>query len=192
MENLPTSKSSLVDMNTYLKLRITEPVRLIKDFGPTWYESNLKEQYKTIVRNETRKHQMEELLTNSTVMDSMEVDIRKEVSKVILSAKLPVMLEDLSMGKVSPNAPVIIEMDLTAAATQRKKTMVELEQSEIARKKSEEARAEADNAYREKMKLSPAEFVQIEVAKRYSEVCAKKEVHCIINANGNSSVLLQR
>jgi hypothetical protein len=95
---------------------------------------------------------------------------------------------DVNMGKALPDAPVIAEMNNTAAQQQRKKTEVQRKLAEDSRLQAEQSRAAADNAYRESMKLDAAQFVQLEAIKRYSDAC-KESKNCVI-VQGSAPVLV--
>ena len=60
----------------------------------------------------------------------------------------------------------------------------------VANVQAEQSRANADNAYREQMKLDAAQFVQLEAIKRYSEAC-KESKNCVI-VQGTTPVLVGR
>lgn len=188
-DDLPTKKQSFIDFNSYLKIRITDPVRMVKDFKFTgeektawwyWYEQSIKEQYRTIVRNVSRQHVMEDILSNPDTIQSMETSIRAEMDKLIKEINIPIVIVDLSLGKASPNKTVMEEIDETARQQQRVKSENERIQAENSRKSAEIARAQADNAYRVNMNLTTSEFVALESVKRYSEACKYQTAHCII------------
>lgn len=188
-DDLPTKKQSFIDFSSFIKIRITDPVRLVKEFKYNnadgqawwyWYEQSIKEQYRTIVRNVSRQHVMEDILSNPKTIQDMETAIRTEMDKLIKEINIPIVIVDLSLGKASPNKAVMEEIDETARQQQRVKSEAERLQAENSRKAAEEARASADNAYRLKMNLSTSEFVALESVKRYSEACKYQTAHCII------------
>ncbi|MEW5735563.1 MAG: SPFH domain-containing protein [Thermodesulfobacteriota bacterium] len=167
--DLITSNTMPIDFASYLKLRILDGVVLIRNFGGKWYDANIKEQYRTVVRNVARKYSFDAILTRPEVIDQMEADIRQELTKILKSIKIPVVVEDLSLGKATPNGPVMDEINKTAAAQQQKKTQDELAAAQVARKFAEEKRAEADDAYRVKMGWSPSEYLQYMIADMYAK-----------------------
>lgn len=188
-DDLPTKKQSFIDFKSYLKIRITDPVKLVSDFKFTggdpqewwsWYKHSIQEQYRTIVRNVAREYLMEDILTSPTAINEMESKIRTEMDKLIKEIGIPIQITDLSLGRASPNGPVMAEIDATASQQQRIKTEQARELAEKSKKDAEIARAEADNAYRTRMNLSSQEFVALEAVKRYSHACAQKDSHCVI------------
>lgn len=123
---------------------------------------------------------MEDILTSPTAINEMEAKIRAEMDKLIKEIGIPIQITDLSLGRASPNGPVMAEIDATASQQQRIKTEQARELAEKSKRDAEIARAEADNAYRTRMNLSSQEFVALEAVKRYSHACAQKDSHCVI------------
>ena len=184
-DDLPTKKQSLIDFNSYIKLSITDPVKMVKDFRYTedsnlWYESALKEQYRTIVRNVAREYTMEDMLTSSIVVQEMETKIRVQMDALIKEIGIPVKLVDLSLGSIKPNQAVMAEIDNTAANQQRIKTEVARKEAEDSRKEAEIARATADKAYQEELGLNSSQIVQLQIAKMYSDACSKSAT-CVLS-----------
>lgn len=185
-DDLPTKMQSLIDFSSYLKLKITDPVLLVEKFRYVddgqniWYNSALKEQYRTIVRNIARNYTMESMLTDSVTVNTMETEIRAEMDKYIKSIGIPVMLKDLSLGAIRPNQAVMAEIDNTASQQQRIKTEIARNEAEISRKDAEKSRATADKAYQEELGLSSNEIVSLQIAKVYADACAKSAT-CVIN-----------
>jgi regulator of protease activity HflC (stomatin/prohibitin superfamily) len=179
-----------VDFKTTLQVQITDPVRIVSQYGDHWYKNNIERQYQALVRDEARKYTMNQLLTGADVPVQMEKNIRAGIDALIKSRNLPFVVTDLSIGRAVPNKNVLDQIDLTAAQQQRSKTMVEQEHAEINRMKAEQARAAADNAYREKMSLSPDQFLQLESIKRYSESCAKGTNCTFMFGATNTSMLV--
>lgn len=190
-DKLSTSNNNFVNYNSYLNLRITNSPELLQKFGVDWYQNNLQEQYRTIVRNSVRNYTFESLLTNPDTTDAIEKQVKTAMVKLIDELKIPVKIADVSLGKATPNKSVQDEMDETARQQQRVKTMKEKSladiseqngriQSEKSRKEAEELRAVADNAYLKKMGLTPEQFVQLQYIKQMSEACSNEKSNCII------------
>ncbi len=193
-DDLPTQMQSFIDFNSFLKIRIVDPVTMVKSFGYTgnndtwlnWYKYYLKEQYRTIVRNESKKHKMEDILVNPATTDEMETSIRKQMNELIASIKIPVILEDLSLGRAMPNKAVQEQIDATAANQQLIKVMDARTLAENARENSEIASAKADKAYQLQLGLSTADVMKLKVANIYADACAKSQCTLIL---GNTPVL---
>jgi hypothetical protein len=170
-------------------LQWKDPAELVKKFGyKDWYQHNLKEQYRTIVRDVTKKYQMTPIMTDPTTLATIEKEIAEQFRAHITSTGLHVALINVNMGKALPESAVIVEMNNTAVQQQSIKTQNQRKLAEDSRMKAEQSRANADNAYRKEMSLDAAQFVQLESIKRYSEAC-KESKACVI-VQGNTPVLV--
>src|SRR5258708_39924523 len=186
---LPTADNNFINYNSYIVLQWKDPAYHVKTFGyEKWYEHNMKEQYRTIVRDVTKKYQMTPIMIDPPTLQNIEGEIAGQFRKHIQSTGLHVALINVNMGKALPDKPVIDEMNNTAAQQQRRKTEVQRKLAEDARKDAETSRANADNAYQLAMKLTTAQFVQLEAIKRYSDAC-KSSSHCVI-VQGSAPVLV--
>jgi regulator of protease activity HflC (stomatin/prohibitin superfamily) len=189
LDHLATADNNFINYNSYIVLQWKDPAYLVTNFGTSnWYEHNLKEQYRTIVRDVTKKYQMTPIMTDPATLQSIENEIAMQFRKHIEATRLHVNLINVNMGKALPDAPVIAEMNNTAAQQQRRKTEDQRKLAEDARLQAERSRASADNAYREQMKLDAAQFVQLESIKRYSEACRETK-NCVI-VQGSAPVLI--
>lgn len=191
LDHLATADNNFINYNSYIVLQWKDPAYHVKNFGyEKWYEHNLKEQYRTIVRDVTKKYQMTPIMIDPPTLQNIEGEIAGQFRKHIQSTGLHVALINVNMGKALPDKPVIDEMNNTAAQQQRRKTEVQRKLAEDSRLQAEQSRANADNAYRQQMKLDAAQFVQLESIKRYSEAC-KESKNCVI-VQGSSPVLVGR
>ena len=191
LDHLATGDNNFINYASYIVLQWKDPAELVKKFGyEKWYEHNLKEQYRTIVRDVTKKYQMTLIMTDPATLASIETEIAAQFRKHIATTGLHVTLVNVNMGKALPDGPVIVEMNNTAAQQQRKKTEVQRKLAEDSRLQAEQSRANADNAYRESMRLDAAQFVQLESIKRYSDAC-KDAKNCTI-VQGNAPVMVGR
>src|SRR5215471_3554878 len=191
LDHLSTADNNFINYASYIVLQWKDPADLVKKFGTDkWYEHNLKEQYRTIVRDVTKKYQMTPIMTDPATLQAIEAEIAAQFRKHIQSTGLHVNLLNVNMGKALPDKPVIAEMNNTAAQQQRRKTEIQRKLAEDSRLQAEQSRAAADNAYRESMRLDAAQFVQLEAIKRYSEACRETK-SCVI-VQGNTPVMVGR
>lgn len=189
LDHLATADNNFINYASYIVLQWKDPAYQVKTFGEgKWYEHNLKEQYRTIVRDVTKRYQMTPIMTDQRTLQSIETDIADQFRKHITSTGLHVTLVNVNMGKALPDTPVIAEMNNTAAQQQRRKTEDQRKLAEDSRLQAERSRAAADNAYRESMHLDAAQFVQLESIKRYSEACREGK-NCVI-VQGEAPVLV--
>lgn len=191
LEHLATNDNNFINYSSYIVLQWKNPAELVKKFGyENWYENNLKEQYRTIVRDVTKKYQMTAIMTDPATLASIEQEIADKFKKHIQTTGLHVSLINVNMGKALPDAAVVTEMNNTAVQQQRIKTEKQRKLSEDSRLEAEQSRANADNAYREQMKLDAGQFVQLEAIKRYSAACMESK-NCVI-VQGSTPVLVGR
>lgn len=120
----------------------------------------------------------------------IDEEVTIALQELIKGSGLPVQILGVSMGRAKPNDVVLAQMNETAAQQQRKKTLIEATAAEAERKKEQIAKAEADNAYRNAMGLSPTMFIQLEQIKRFSEACAAQGNVCVVNAGGSASPVM--
>ncbi|SRR5260221_1009928 len=191
LDHLATGDNNFINYASYIVLQWKDPAILVKNFGDKegWYTHNLKEQYRTIVRDVTKQYQMTPIMTDPATLQKIEGEIATQFRKHIETTGLHVTLLNVNMGKALPNETVIAEMDNTAAQQQRRKTEVQRKLAEDSRLQAETSRASADNAYREHMRLDGAQFVQLEAIKRYSDACGHEGASCVI-VQGNAPVLV--
>lgn len=174
LDHLPTADNNFINYASYIVLQFTDIADNVRKFGPErWYEHNLKEPYRTIVRDVSKQYNMTAIMTDPNTLAAIEKDIAARFTAHIKQTGLHVNLITVQMGKALPDAAVIVEMNNTAVQQQRKKSEVQRKLAEDSRLEAERARAAADNAYRNSMGLNPEEFVRLEGIKRYSEACAK-------------------
>ena len=183
VDDYSSSDNILLDFESTIQYRITNSVRLVNEFGEGWFDNNIKQQYLAIVRDAVKKRTMTAMMSDTKTAADVDAEITVALTALITEAKLPIVLLGVSMGRAKPNEAVLLQMNETAAQQQRQKTLVAATVAEIDRKKEQVAKAEADNAYRNAMGLSPDMFIQLESIKRWSEACLKATT-CVVNPNG--------
>jgi len=189
MPHLATNDNNFINYASYLVLQWSNAAENAKKFGlSSWYENNLKEQYRTIVRDVTKQYQMTAIMTDPETLQKIELEVSNRLNIVIAETGLKVKLLNVNMGKALPDAAVITEMNNTAVQQQRKKSEIQRKLAEDSRLQAEQSRALADNAYRESMHLDAEQFVRLEGIKRYSDAC-KESKYCVI-VQGNAPVLV--
>jgi regulator of protease activity HflC (stomatin/prohibitin superfamily) len=135
---------------------------LVSRFGPHWYVNNVKEAFRTIVREEVQKYPLFELTTKPATRTKLQDAIDQEVrSKIIEKNKMPVVLNRVVVGSILPPKGVLEQTAETIKQEQRRITMIEFQKAEEAREKAEKQRGIADRAYREHLGLSAPEFVDL-------------------------------
>lgn len=189
LEHLATNDNNFINYASYVVLQWSDVAENAKKFGVNkWYDNNLREQYRTIVRDVTKQYQMTSIMTDPLTLQKIEGDVTSQFKAHILKTGLRVTLINVNMGKALPNPSVITEMDATAVQQQRVKTETQRKLAEDSRLQAEQSRASADNAYREFMHLDAQQFVQLESIKQYSAACRETK-SCVI-VQGNTPVMV--
>ncbi len=135
---------------------------LISRFGPNWYQNNVKEAFRTFVREEVQKYPLFQLTTDPTTRTKLQDAIGREVqTKIIDKQNLPIRLVRIVVGSIMPPKGVLEQTAQTIIQEQRRITMVEFQKAEEAREKAERQRGIADRAYRESLGLTAPEFVDL-------------------------------
>jgi regulator of protease activity HflC (stomatin/prohibitin superfamily) len=180
-DDLSSADNILLDFESTIQFQFTNSVSLVKNFGAEgWFENNIERQFMAIVRDAVKKKTMTQMMSDVEAASAVDKEVTDALQKLVVDAKLPLRILGVSLGRAQPNENVLAQMNETAAQQQRKKTLIEAEAAEIQRKKEQIAKADADNAYRNSIGLSPEQFIQLEQIKRYSETCAKST--CIIGS----------
>lgn len=135
---------------------------LVSRFGPHWYVNNVKEAFRTIVREEVQKYPLFELTTKPATRTKLQDAIDKEVRlSIVEKHKMPLVLNRVVIGSILPPKGVLEQTAETIKQEQRRITMIEFQKAEEAREKAEKQRGMADRAYREQLGLTAPEFVDL-------------------------------
>ncbi len=171
MDDTMTKDGVPIDFHAIMTLQVTDSVALISTFGDKWYENNLMEPFRQMVRQAVRKRGMNETAISTTALDEIDAEINDALIAFIELKKLPVKLVTMTVGRANPPDSVKHQRIETATQEQRIQTEQQTKLAEDQRKQAEESRASADNAYREAMHLSPDQFIQLETIKMQHAVC---------------------
>jgi hypothetical protein len=114
------------------------------------------------------------LMSNRAVTDSIEVLMKKYMENYIadLSKKkgeMPVTVNNIIIGKGTPNEQMKKEMDRTAAMIQERKSQEQRQATEKAREAAERQRARADRAYMAELNLTTQDFINLKWIQTISE-----------------------
>ncbi len=157
-ENAPVSFDAFIIANV-VEGRTPE---LISRYGTTWYQNNVKEAFRTFVREEVQRYPLFQLTTDPTTRTKLQDAIAREVqNKLIDKQNMPIRLNRVVVGSILPPKGVVEQTTQTIVQEQRKITMVEFQKAEEAREKAEKQRGIADRAYRESLGLTAPEFVDL-------------------------------
>lgn len=182
MHDTMTSDGVPISFHAIMVLQVVDSVSLIKNFGQHWYENNLQEPFKTMVRQAVRKRGMNETAISTTALDAIDDEIKDDLLAFIKEKNLPVKLVTMTVGRANPPDAIKNQRIETAAQEQRIQTEIQIKNAETQRKAAEEARAAADNAYRQAIGLSPEQYVQLKRIEMERAVCADGKCTFIENA----------
>lgn len=159
-----SAENAPVSFDAFLIANVVEgrSPEFIAKYGPNWYQNNMKEAFRTFVREEVQKYPLFQLTTDPTTRTKLQDAISREVqAKLIEKQNIPVRLNRIVVGSILPPKGVVEQTTQTIVQEQRKITMVEFQKAEEAREKAEKQRGIADRAYRESLGLSASEFVDL-------------------------------
>jgi molybdenum cofactor biosynthesis enzyme MoaA len=149
----------------------------------------MEEPFKTMIRQAVRKRGMNETAISTTALDAIDNEIRDELIAFIREKKLPIQLVTMTVGKANPPDAIKNQRIETATQEQRIQTEKQTKLAEDQRQQAEQSRANADNAYREAMHLSPEQFIQLEMIKMQKDVCGGiGKASCTFIQNGAAPV----
>ena len=144
-----------------------------------------------MVRQAVRKRGMNETAISTTALDAIDAEIRDSLIEFIKDKGLPVKLNTMTVGRANPPDAIKHQRIDTAAQEQRIQTEKQTKLAEDQRKMAEQSRADADNAYREAMHLSPEQFIQLESIKMQKEACGKDgKASCTFIQNGGATPVI--
>jgi len=189
-DDLITADNNPVDFKAYIETQIIKGKTpdLHENFGKKWYDQKIQEIFRKFIRNFGRSKTMFELTTNAAVTDMMAKIAMEQTIAHIKTERLPVKINRVNVGKVSPPLPVIEETIKTAAQKQRSKTETARAKAELSRKAAEKNKAIADKAYRVEFGMTTAEYLklrQLEIEKEKLDIVKNKDnVTVILNSGG--------
>lgn len=209
-DNLNTKDNNPVDFDIFFNLQVisTKVDSLYSNFGVSteasgeevWYVNNLKNKLRNIVRDKCKEYEMNPLTNSTTVSNEVIEYVKAEGNKYIKSIGIPVVLLDVSMGKVNPPKPVLEERERTASAKQAEKTIFQtnknkdlknkqLIKDQIARAEREKKRALADKAYKNTMNLTTSQYISI-LKLENEKILFSNGGAKVVQVNGGSSALV--
>lgn len=164
---------------------------LLQAYGPNWYETNVEQPFRTMVRDFARGHKVFQLTTDPKVTADGQNLISQQLMALIEEKKLPIVIDQVVIGSVTPPAEVLAETARTAAQDQRARTESTRATAELSRKQAEENKADADKAYAAKFGMTAREFLvyrSLEIQRELVEVVKDKEnVSVLVTAGGQGS-----
>ena len=184
-----------VDYHASVRLRVTNSVALVKNFGVDWYTANVQRPFQTMNRQQLRQYSMPELALQQEVVVIVEQNLKNELATYLkairrrdgTSGGLPVEVQDVTLGRISPHPEIIAAYNETGVQQQRAKTEHQRKLAEDARKEAESSRALADKAYQDSMGLNTDQYIRLQQIK----MCSEKQGGCTVILNGSAQPTVQ-
>lgn len=189
-DDLMSNDGVPLGFDAVIRFKITDSVRLYRDFGANWYSNNLEAEFRNRVRQAVRKHGMNETAIDTTAIDAIDGEVTHAMLSYIEQSKLPIILMKITVGKANPPDSIKTQRIETAKEQQRKLTMDQAKLAEDARFFAESARAKADNAYRADMQLNSSEWIQLKQLEALGNVCGDK--NCTFITSGATPLVNTR
>lgn len=144
-------------------------------------------QYASIVRDQVKRYDMTKMMSDPDTAKKIDDAVTQNVSALVKQQGLPIQIQNITLGRARPNPDVLQQMNLTAAQQQRVKTLVEATTAERQREQEQVAKADADNAYRNRMELTPEQYLASQIAELNAEACKKAQA-CYMVPSGTSVI----
>jgi regulator of protease activity HflC (stomatin/prohibitin superfamily) len=185
--DLITKQNVPVSFDAYIQYHIIgeQAWDLHQNFGQNYYSNKLQQPFRTMVRDFARGHTVFELTTDPNITNIGQTQIKDELSKLVVSDKLPIVIDSVVIGAVSPPKEVLDETARTAAQQQRIQTETARAAAEASRKQAETNKALADKAYADSFGMNAREFLT------YRSIENQREMIDIIKDKNNVNILVQ-
>lgn len=187
IDDFVSSDNILLDFDASVTVQVTDWPKMMRLYGTTWWKNNLERPYQAMVREQVKQRSMKDMMSDITVAKEVDDNLTKNLSDKIAEIGLPVRVVEISLGKAKPNDKILAQMNETAAQQQRLITLGAAELAENKRKDEQTSKAEADNAYRNKIGLNPEEFVKLQLADKLIEACRVAK-ECVLVPQGTNVV----
>lgn len=185
-EDLMTKDGIPMHFDAALVLQVTDSVKLYKNYGTDWYKNNIDTTFRNLVRQAVRKHGMNEVAIDTVAIETIDREVNAGLTTYLQKTGIPVKIVRTTVGKANPPDSVKNQRVETAQEEQRALTQTKVEAAEIARKKAEQARAEADKAYIAQMGLSPEQFVELDRNRTIRDACVGDGKNCTLVVGGTA------
>jgi len=183
-DDLMTSNGVPIDFHAVFSYRVTDSVKLVKDFGadyidrvgPGFFVRNLDQPFRTAVRDAVKKREMQAMAITASAAEEVDAEVTTHMESLIKASGVPIVLIDLSLGRANP--PDAIKTQRIDTATQEQRIITEQQRklAEDQRKLAEQSRAEADAAYNLRMNAAGGASLPPELSLRLREIDMKREV----------------
>ena len=162
-DDIITDDNNPVDFDVYVGLQIRkgQSAVLYSQKGVDWYKQNLSPFIRSLVRDRASQYKTFELAGNREVLRSIEIYVFNELKKFIEKEQMPIDVLNITMGKVTPPAPVLEETMKTSAQRQAKLTQDARADAERARAAAEKQKAIADDMYKNTFGMTTDQYLHL-------------------------------
>jgi len=183
--NMIPSDNTPVSFSAYLKVQIISgrTPELYEHFSEDWYKHSLQASFRTMVRDKACAFKMFDLASKREISAKLEQDIYTDIKAYASKLNIPIEIQQVSIGAITPPEQVLTETKLTAAQNQSILTQNARADAELARKQAEVNKAIADKAYKTEMGMTIDEYLSL----RHLEI--EKEKVELIKDNKNISII---
>lgn len=179
-DDMMTKSGVPVSFHVVATFRVVDSVRLVTSFGAdrddkgSWgfWDRNVDQPLRTAVRDSVKQRDMQEMAISQTAADDVGREVTIAANQIVQQSGIPIIFTAMNVGRVNPPDAIKNQRIATAEQEQRAITEQQTKLAEDQRKAAEQSRANADNAYRLAMQLSPDQFLQLERIKMQRDVCA--------------------
>lgn len=178
----------LLDFESTVTVQVTDWPIMMSKYGTEWWKNNLERPYNSMVREQVKKYSMKQLMSDPLTAQLVDDELTKALTAKVASLKMPVRIVEINLGRAKPNPQILTQMNATAAQQQRLLTLEQARLAEVKRAEEQEAKANADNAYRNSIGLSVDEFVQLQLADKLIAACAAAK-ECVLLPPGTPAVV---
>jgi regulator of protease activity HflC (stomatin/prohibitin superfamily) len=160
-----------LDFDATLVTQTTDALDLVKRFGPKWYENNIYSEVLSYVRDEVKKHGMNETAIATTAAAEIDSNVSTRIEAYLKANRFPVRLVRFTLGKANPPDSIKDQRVATAASQQKVQTLKQEVLAEEQRAISEAKRAAADRAYQQGLGLTSDQYMEKLKLDTLKEVC---------------------
>lgn len=177
----------LLDFESAIQVRLTNPASVMSKFGPKWFENNVQYPYTAMARDQVKRYEMSAMMSDPVAAAAIDSKLTEEVRKLIKEAGIDAVVENVTLGRAKPNDNVLAQMNETAAQQQRVKTLTAAVAAEEQRKNEQIAKAAADNAYRNALGWTPEMYLAKQLADLQHDACIKAQ-SCYLVPQGTNVI----
>jgi uncharacterized membrane protein YqiK len=162
-----------LDFNAAVRFKVANSVQMVQGFGADdhFFSRNLEQAFRNLVRDAVKKRGMNETAIDASAAEAIDSEVTAGFKAYVAAGGFPIDLLDVTVGRANPPDSIKNQRTETATQEQRSNTEKQRKLAEDQRREAEASRATADNAYREAMRLSPDQFLQLEQIKMLHQVC---------------------